>query len=405
MQDGNCPDESVIRAYLDGELSPAQRFEVENHLASCESCRDFAEGLAMLSVDQITRHEIEVKAYIHQKLSSNQSKGVFHSYKKTAIAASILLVLSVGTLLWFLTMQPSQSKLAYKEAPQQPIEASKNELPANVEKPYMDLAQDSAEISTETEKMTAPEEVFVSPAPVSDEIIVIELADQEEELPSMAGIEAIPLHEIREEITLETIPSTTRSTLAKTQTLPTIPKKDIQKVQGQVVEASTGAPLPGTIVTIKGTTTFALTDADGHFEIPVKDKAGILEFSFLGFDNETIHITDTAPFKIEMKENLMAMDEVVVVGYGVQRAQRKREHNIALPDSTGNEVYDTVNLTAYHLQLGDKEKALRLFDRLRELMKEAPLPESILNAERLTQEDRLKRASKMIQNWLVENNP
>ena len=43
MLDGNCHEESVIREYLDGKLSAAKRFEIENHLAACEGCRDFTE--------------------------------------------------------------------------------------------------------------------------------------------------------------------------------------------------------------------------------------------------------------------------------------------------------------------------------------------------------------------------
>lgn len=414
MQDGHCPDESVIQEYLDGKLAAAQQFEVENHLAACDSCRDFAEGLAMLTDEQMTMYEIEIKDFIRQKLASKPSKKALHPYKRIAVAASILLVLSVGTLLWFTAIRPSQSRLAYKEAPQAPAEKTKNDLPVSVEKTTMDAAPDSAEERTKTEK------TIVRPAPVPDEIIVLELADHEEELrTTIAGIEVTP---IQEALVPETITTASRAALAKAQPPSTVTKKPIQKVQGQVVEASTGAPLPGAAVTIKGTTTYALTDADGHFEIPVKDQTGILEFSFIGFDKETVPLTDSTQLKIEMRENLMALDEVVVVGYSVQKRRmvtgavsmtekkssspkRKREQNIALPDLTGNEVYDTIHLISYHLQLGDKEKALNFFDRLQELMDDAPLPEAILKAEQLTREDRLKRASRIIQNWLEANNP
>jgi hypothetical protein len=414
MQDGPCPDESVIRKHLDGKLAAAQRFEVENHLAACDSCRDFAEGLSMLTNEQLTRHEIEIKGYIHDRLSTKSSRKVFFPYKKLAVAASILLVLSVGTLLWFTAIRPSQSRLAYKEAPQQPAEKTKNNLPVSVKKSTMDAAPDSAE------ERTPPEKTLVHPAPVPDEIIFLELADHEEELrTTIAGIEATPIQEAR---VPETIPTASRAAMTKAQPLTTATKMPIQKVQGQVVEASTGAPVPGAAVTIKGTTAFALTDTDGHFEIPVKDQTGILEFSFLGFDNVTIPLADSTQFKIEMKENLMALDEVVVVGYGVQKSRMvtgavtmaekkgsspklKREQNIDLPDLAGNEVYDTMKLLSYHLQLGDKEKALSFFERLPELMKEAPLPEAILKAEQLTREDKLKRAKRIIQNWLEANHP
>ncbi|MCA1744542.1 MAG: carboxypeptidase-like regulatory domain-containing protein, partial [Bacteroidales bacterium] len=313
MQDGHCPDEPVIRKYLNGKLAAAQQFEIENHLAACDSCRDFAEGLAMLSDEQMTRHEIEIKDFIRQKLSSKPSKKVLHPYKRIAVAASILLVLSVGTLLWFTAIRPSQSRLAYKEAPQEPAEKTKNDLPVSVDKTTMDAAPDSAEERAKTE------ETIVRPAPVPNEIIVLELADHEEEFLNLADNEGFIINEDREALVPETITTASRTTLTKVQPLTTATKKPIQKVQGQVVEASTGAPLPGAAVTIKGTTTFALTDTDGHFEIPVKDQTGILEFSFIGFDNVTIPLADSTQFKIEMKENLLALDEVVVVGYGVQK--------------------------------------------------------------------------------------
>lgn len=89
------------------------------------------------------------------------------------------------------------------------------------------------------------------------------------------------------------------------------------QVTGTVVDKD-GSPLPGATVLVVGTTLGVQTDFDGNFEITVPD-GGVLEISYVGFAPQRFTITQEQNLQIQLEEDLAALDEVVVVGYGVQR--------------------------------------------------------------------------------------
>lgn len=99
-----------------------------------------------------------------------------------------------------------------------------------------------------------------------------------------------------------------------------IPKSLIQiiAVNGTVKDEK-GEPLPGVSVRLIGSKTGATTDLNGNFKINVPDQSGVLEFSFLGFQTETVKIGSQTTLNIILKGNATSLNEVVVVGYGTQR--------------------------------------------------------------------------------------
>ncbi len=88
------------------------------------------------------------------------------------------------------------------------------------------------------------------------------------------------------------------------------------KVTGKVVAANTGESLPGVNIILKGTETGTVTDMDGNFELAVPSEEGVLVFSFVGFLSEEIDIAGKSVIDISMVEDITALQEVVVIGYG-----------------------------------------------------------------------------------------
>ena len=88
------------------------------------------------------------------------------------------------------------------------------------------------------------------------------------------------------------------------------------QVRGIVVASSDGLPLPGVNVVVKGTTTGTITDMDGNFTLSA-DNGATLIFSFIGFETQEVAATNN--MKIVLVEEASDLDEVVVVGYGVQK--------------------------------------------------------------------------------------
>lgn len=89
-------------------------------------------------------------------------------------------------------------------------------------------------------------------------------------------------------------------------------------VNGQVKDTQ-GEPITGANVAIKGTTTGTITDLDGMFSIPDVEQGSIVEISFIGYLAQTVKAENNNPLSIILKEDNQALDEVVVIGYGVQK--------------------------------------------------------------------------------------
>ena len=89
-------------------------------------------------------------------------------------------------------------------------------------------------------------------------------------------------------------------------------------VSGVVTSATDKMPLIGVSVLVKGTTNGTITDFDGNYSLGV-EKGQTLVFSYIGFVTQEIVVADQKTLNVEMKEDTETLEEVVVVGYGVQK--------------------------------------------------------------------------------------
>lgn len=89
-------------------------------------------------------------------------------------------------------------------------------------------------------------------------------------------------------------------------------------IQGRVTDAN-GNPLPGVNIVEVGTTKGAVTDLDGNYSISVSNENAVLRFSFVGYLTEEVEVDNRTNIDITLIEDIQALDEVVVVGYGTQQ--------------------------------------------------------------------------------------
>ncbi|MCI1648394.1 MAG: TonB-dependent receptor [Bacteroides sp.] len=88
-------------------------------------------------------------------------------------------------------------------------------------------------------------------------------------------------------------------------------------VNGKIADSS-GQPLIGVSILIKGTSSGTVSDVDGHFSLSVA-KGNILSISYVGYVSQEIDVTGHENISIVLKEDTKSLEEVVVVGYGVQK--------------------------------------------------------------------------------------
>lgn len=90
------------------------------------------------------------------------------------------------------------------------------------------------------------------------------------------------------------------------------------KITGNVVDTA-GEPIMGASVLIQGTGMGGVTDLDGNFTLENAPKNGMLVISYIGFVTQKIRINDQINLKVVLQEDHQSLNEIVVVGYGVQR--------------------------------------------------------------------------------------
>lgn len=95
---------------------------------------------------------------------------------------------------------------------------------------------------------------------------------------------------------------------------------DLQQIQvSGTITDDEGVPLPGVNVIVKGTTIGVITDVDGKYTLNVPDQNAVLAASFIGFVTSEVTVGGRSVIDISLVSEALALQEVVVVGYGTQK--------------------------------------------------------------------------------------
>jgi iron complex outermembrane receptor protein len=92
-------------------------------------------------------------------------------------------------------------------------------------------------------------------------------------------------------------------------------------ITGKVTDADTGEPLPGASILIHGLGIGTTTDLDGHFQLSIPDEVSTFIVSYVGYLTQEITVGNQAVFEISLSPDYASLEEVVVVGYGIQQKQ------------------------------------------------------------------------------------
>jgi TonB-linked SusC/RagA family outer membrane protein len=90
-------------------------------------------------------------------------------------------------------------------------------------------------------------------------------------------------------------------------------------VTGKIVSSADNQPLPGVNVVVKGTTIGSTSDINGAFTLNIPDPNSTLVFSFVGYQTKEVVLSGQKELDITLVEETQELQEIVVVGYGVQK--------------------------------------------------------------------------------------
>lgn len=111
-----------------------------------------------------------------------------------------------------------------------------------------------------------------------------------------------------------------------------------REITGKVTDTS-GEPLPGATVMVKGTTIGTVTDAEGNFSLRIPANAQTLQVSFVGMKTNELPISGRSSFNVVLEEESETLDELVVTALGIKREQKALGYSV---QSVEGEVLQTV---------------------------------------------------------------
>jgi len=106
-----------------------------------------------------------------------------------------------------------------------------------------------------------------------------------------------------------------------------------------IVSDESGLPIPGANVLISGTTNGIQSDFEGKFTLNNATVGNNFIISFIGYKSQTVKITQSNSYSIKLLPDAQMMDEVVVVGYGVQK---KSEVTASISKISGKDITNLV---------------------------------------------------------------
>ncbi|MBA0885585.1 vWA domain-containing protein [Flavobacterium undicola] len=114
-------------------------------------------------------------------------------------------------------------------------------------------------------------------------------------------------------------------------------------ITGTVTD-ETKLPLPGVSVSIQGTQKSTVTDINGHYSIQAQ-KGKILVFSFIGCNTQMVKIGNSKVINISLKNNVSSLQEIVVVGYGNTRKEKRHSADAVISEQKNSNNAPQYNQT------------------------------------------------------------
>lgn len=118
-------------------------------------------------------------------------------------------------------------------------------------------------------------------------------------------------------------------------------------ITGKVTDSS-GQPLAGVSVTIKGNNRGTLTDSSGSYKIGLEQQDKILIFSFVGYTTVHENVGDRSVINVRMKEETVSLNEMVITGYGTKREMASKAVSMADASQHGYQSHQPISRFNYN---------------------------------------------------------
>ena len=332
FQSSMCPGTDALKAYRNGNLAADQIRFVELHIADCEMCADELEGMSQLSDTEIEKNINLIKSKTNQLLFEETGRTI-HLFKKLMVAASVLLIWSLMFMFQH-TIEPTKPlRLADVDQKHEDKQEKIKLNPAAIHE-----TESEREPVEPQNQQKGSEPASVSPmkettllAPTSLQRIASTDANATDSEIAEANKADINYEKGKLDETDDKLISINKEEHEAVKDNKKAKTGNPTNVYGLVRDPN-GISLPGVTVQIKGTTNAVITDIDGKFSLDTKGaKDPVLVFRFIGYDaqEQKLPKNPAENMNITLFEEAIALDEVVVVGYGTNKKKALATNPIA----------------------------------------------------------------------------
>lgn len=306
-------DSEDFLKYSSNQMTGRERNEFEKALQKDPFDSDAAEGLSNVSNEAAMQDIEELKNRLSSRIGQSTSKSNrFIFYRAAAAVAAILIV---STLIILLTsdlsqvFQHSAVTVNNQSDKENLIKGEEKTEPVIVETMNAPVVTDQKTVTGISRKNDEDKDVQVNEE-IREKMETREAEYQvqiSENLKTEAAIETVPLNKGLKPETDEAGRIITR-------------KYPDHYVRGVVISSEDQLPLPGATVKIRGTSAGTYTDQNGNFELPIMPDTNItLVADYIGMEQNEVSLDQSDHVQITLSPSETALDEVVVIGYGVQK--------------------------------------------------------------------------------------
>ncbi|MCU0390894.1 MAG: SusC/RagA family TonB-linked outer membrane protein [Thermoflexibacter sp.] len=99
-------------------------------------------------------------------------------------------------------------------------------------------------------------------------------------------------------------------------------------ISGKITAADDGSPLPGVNVLLKGSSSGAISDAEGNYKISVSNENAILVFSFIGYKSREVVVGSQTTINVTLEADTRQLSEVVVTSFGIEQERKSLGYSV-----------------------------------------------------------------------------
>ncbi len=362
--------EDDIRRYHSGEMSPLEQHELEKKALSDPFLAEALDGVGLLTplefsedlkdltskIDKRTQEQddLQVAASAVKYASEVGSMNPSESKNKThsqwiwplRIAASIALIALVYFAITPLFENEKQIALQNTtEEKQQQIDSVPD---ASIKK--SDELVEKTETKTIEKSTSKPEKVTESIKPTEADLVspsgaaAPALADRgEQEKEKISEDQLADVIAESQNVAEAKQPESKKEAaqVARSKSIASGFTSDQTIIQGKVVSAEDGTPLPGVNIIVKGTTTGTVTDMQGNYQLTSNSPGPTLVYSFIGMQTQEVKAKDQSELTVKLRSDQSQLSEVVVTGYSPVKDDANHEPVVKLAEPVGGRrAYD-----------------------------------------------------------------